>query len=70
MEPDFKNATSGQNYLAALVAASRRFFHRGNRLDCARGIIVPPPIAEHPASLEGRENNYQDPDPPTPNWGC
>jgi hypothetical protein len=68
MEQDFRNVTSGQNHFAALIAASKRFFRRGNRSDCARSIIVPP-VAEYQTSSD-RENIYQDSDPPTPDWGC
>jgi hypothetical protein len=68
MEPNFEYASGNRKYFAVLIAAFELFFHRRSQLNCAKGIIVPP-IAEYPMSLD-RQNIYQDPDPPTPHWGC
>jgi hypothetical protein len=68
MQANFDRAIGRQNYFAASIAAFRRLFHSGSQPNCATGTVVAPP-AEDPAKLD-RQNIYQDPDPPTPHWGC
>jgi hypothetical protein len=67
MESHFEHATSGQRYFAALIVAFNRLFHRRRKPNCA-GIVVAPK-AEYSTPLNCQDV-YQDPDPPTPNWGC
>jgi hypothetical protein len=68
MQPDFEYPIARQKYFAAVMAVFKSFFHQRPRQNSVNGITARP-IADHPTSLDHR-NIYQDPDPPTPHWGC
>jgi hypothetical protein len=68
MESIFERVAASQSYFAASIAAFKRVFYPSRQTNCAKSIVVAPTI-ECPPALD-HQNIYQDPDPPTPHWGC
>jgi hypothetical protein len=69
MQANFERAGDRHSYFAVSIAAAfKRFFYSRARVSCAQSPVVLPK-AEAPA-ISGHQNIYQDPDPPTPHWGC
>jgi hypothetical protein len=69
MQANFERADDRHSYFAASIAAAfKRFFYPRSHVSCVQSAVVLPK-AKDPAISE-HQNVYQDPDPPTPHWGC
>jgi hypothetical protein len=68
MQPNFERAIETQKYFGTFVAMFRVFLQQRHRPNVEVGASIPRPT--HLSTPSDRENIYQDPDPPTPHWGC
>ncbi len=69
MQANFDRARDSHTYFAVSIAAAfRRFFYPKTPMSCAQSPVVPPKAED--LAISGHQNIYQDPDPPTPHWGC
>jgi hypothetical protein len=68
MQPNSERAIEVQKYFAAFVAMIRVFLHQRDRQNDDNSASIPR-TTDDLASLD-RQHIYQDPDPPTPHWGC
>ena len=68
MQSNFEHAIANRQYFTALVAVFKGRFHRKYHVERANVMSIPR-VAQYPTS-SADQNIYQDPDPPTPHWGC
>jgi hypothetical protein len=68
VQSNFERAIEVQKYFAAFVAMFRVFLHQRQPQSCENSWSMLR-TTDYPTSLD-RQNIYQDPDPPTPHWGC
>ena len=68
MQPSFERAIEMQKYFVAFMAMFKVFLHQRPPQNCDDAKSFPQ-MTGHPTSLES-QSIYQDPDPPTPHWGC
>ena len=69
MQANFERAGDRHGYFAVSIAAAfKRFLYPKDKANAAQSPVVLPKAEDR--AISDRQNIYQDPDPPTPHWGC